>query len=69
MIKCNGPAVELKGAERILLVEASVMLNSLEKSAPGFLDKLFKAMTLAATVQDMPACKWVKENIKNDANT
>ena len=70
MIKCNGPAVELKGTERTLLMEASVMLNSLEEAIPGALDKMFFMLKLAAAeTPNRPICKWVKKNIKNDADT
>ena len=69
MIECNMWHVKVEGLTPALAAETLLLLNALEKSDPGFLDKLFKAMTLAATVQDLPACKWVKENIKNDADT
>lgn len=69
MIECNMWNVKVEGYTTVLTAETMLLLNALEKSAPGFLDKLFKAMTLAATVQDMPACKWVKERLKDDADT
>ena len=70
MIKCNGPAVELKGTERTLLVEASVMLNSLEEAIPGAIDTMFFMLKLAAAeTPNSPICKWAKENVKNDADT
>lgn len=69
MIKCNGHVVELDGAEVMLVMEASLMLNSLEKAIPGALDKIFFILQLMATeTTNKHICKWLKENIKNDIN-